>query len=159
MITSNPLFGHTASETRSQVLERMARKAADEGVKIAQMAGNPKVWVALSTGKTNTAYMVRPGNREAGCECRGYRQHGYCKHYAAVVVAAGIMPAPAPEPKVLDQFTCHECLTRSDTALNFGMCDACFETNLQMVDALRGYDLALDLAQEDEYNDPYAPDC
>lgn len=89
--------GHAPGESRIETLQRMLLKARAEGVKIYRLVGEPGAYTALSTGKRG-AYIVRPGDRANGCTCEGYRQHEYCKHYAAALCVERMLTSPQPDP-------------------------------------------------------------
>lgn len=81
-----------------ETLHRMLDKAHAEGVRIlhtAQLPERPGIRGAqVSSSRPGeppyTVLLYAAGF--VGCDCPGYEQHGYCKHWALVLDRAGLLP-------------------------------------------------------------------
>lgn len=142
--------GHWRGETRSETLARLAVKARREGVQLYVPFGQEGagVYIATSTGKSNVAYIVQPGNVEQGCTCPGYQSHMYCKHYAAACVAAGLMPEPPDDPPAAAAVAsppapdwCAGCGALEPLHVH-GLCASCAESYGQLMDDVATLDAA-----------------
>lgn len=80
-------------ETQSEALDRLLRKAREEGITLL-MEGESERWFATSSIMPEVIYAVSGD----GCTCQGFRSFGRCKHFALYLDRFG---APSPVPSIL----------------------------------------------------------
>ena len=87
-------------EWLAAVLHRLAEKAHAERLVIIDDLGLAPIACRVTSSRPGEApYLVilSPG-RFHGCDCPGFREFAYCKHYALCLEVAGWLPEPPDEP-------------------------------------------------------------
>ena len=95
------------TETREQMLRRLAAKAEAEGVKLYRDPKDGRHYASSVSNPGHLYYLTA-----VSCTCPGFASHGRCKHHSALLVALGWMgDEPTPEPTV-----CQSCQGQGSTA-------------------------------------------
>lgn len=98
------------TESRDQVITRLAEKARREGIKLYR-DGKDGRYYASSVSRPSTKHYVTA----ISCDCAGFANYARCKHHAALLVALGwagpddLNPEPSIAALPVPIFTCDEC--------------------------------------------------